>query len=262
MPFKSLEDKKKYMTAYYKRHGDKIRQQSRDYHQSNKEHRNSQRISWRLANNERHKSTTRRCRQDDLQAYQARSRVASLVARLEAICHYSNGLMCCNICQESRLTTLTIDHINGGGNQHRKSLKLPGGGIFSQWLRRNQYPIGYRVLCSNCNWSEHCKISPKKCSIEKSGIMNILGGQCVGCKTNNLTVLTVHHVNNNGAEHRRQISNGKGGPSFYKAILRNNDFSGLECRCYSCNDALAWERKPEDVAAAIEIFESRKNQEK
>jgi len=57
----------------------------------------------------------------------------------------------CVCCGENNLEFLCIDHINGGGNKHRK--KVGHGGTFYRWLRKNNMPEGYRVLCHNCNQS-------------------------------------------------------------------------------------------------------------
>lgn len=65
--------------------------------------------------------------------------------------HYSNGIIKCKECGESRLLALTIDHIEGNGNEHRKQLKNQGGFAFYKWLIDNNYPDGYQVLCFNCN---------------------------------------------------------------------------------------------------------------
>lgn len=55
----------------------------------------------------------------------------------------------CACCGEARIPFLAIDHINGGGNKHRKAIKL--GGNVALWLARNRMPPGYRILCHNCN---------------------------------------------------------------------------------------------------------------
>lgn len=59
--------------------------------------------------------------------------------------------VCCGIEDKD---ILTIDHINGNGNKHRKLLKKRGTSFY-MWLKRNNYPPGYQVLCFNCNWKKH-----------------------------------------------------------------------------------------------------------
>lgn len=57
----------------------------------------------------------------------------------------------CARCEVNDLDVLTIDHINGGGNAHRRQLRVGSGTNFFYWLKRNGYPEGYQVLCWNCN---------------------------------------------------------------------------------------------------------------
>ena len=57
----------------------------------------------------------------------------------------------CACCAEARQEFLAVDHIHGGGRQHRKQV-VPGG--FYAWLRRAGYPTdAYRLLCHNCNFA-------------------------------------------------------------------------------------------------------------
>ena len=67
--------------------------------------------------------------------------------RLEVLSHYSVGVPRCACCGEEMLEFLCIDHINGGGDRQRKKT---GVNIYA-WLRRSSFPLGYRVLCHNCN---------------------------------------------------------------------------------------------------------------
>ena len=67
--------------------------------------------------------------------------------RLEVLTHYSCGIPHCVCCNESLLEFLCIDHINGGGTSHNKKT---GVNIYA-WLKKNSYPLGFRVLCHNCN---------------------------------------------------------------------------------------------------------------
>jgi len=69
----------------------------------------------------------------------------------EIIAHYSPTLTC-QRCGFSDIRALTIDHINGKGFEHRKKIGKWGGHEFYQWLKRNDFPTGYQVLCMNCQW--------------------------------------------------------------------------------------------------------------
>lgn len=71
--------------------------------------------------------------------------------------HYSHGKLKCKLCGYDTVDALTIDHINGGGLKHRKTIGY-GGTNFYRWLIKNNFPEGYRVLCRNCNWLEKLRI--------------------------------------------------------------------------------------------------------
>lgn len=62
----------------------------------------------------------------------------------------------CNCCGEANIQFLTIDHLKGNGNNHRKKLfKHNVGGVHMyRWLIKNNFPEGYSVLCMNCNWAK------------------------------------------------------------------------------------------------------------
>jgi len=57
----------------------------------------------------------------------------------------------CACCDEYEYEFLAIDHVEGGGNRHRKSIGVGAGTQFYRWLKKNNFPPGYRVLCHNCN---------------------------------------------------------------------------------------------------------------
>lgn len=56
----------------------------------------------------------------------------------------------CACCSEDRFEFLAIDHVNGGGNKHRREVTGLGA-KFYKWLEQNHFPEGFRVLCHNCN---------------------------------------------------------------------------------------------------------------
>lgn len=85
---------------------------------------------------------------------QVESRRRNSIVRDRVIFEYSDGKMCCAICNYADERALVIDHINNDGSKHRKTIKRAN--IF-YWLEFNNYPSGYQVLCHNCNWIKHIK---------------------------------------------------------------------------------------------------------
>lgn len=80
----------------------------------------------------------------------------------------------CTCCGESLLGLLSIDHIDGKGCEHRRTL---GHVNMYDWLKQNNYPEGFRVLCFNCNMgrAHHGGICPH----ELQGDLTIYyGSQC------------------------------------------------------------------------------------
>ena len=83
-----------------------------------------------------------------------RTREYNRKLKLEVISHYSEDPSHprCICCGEDRIEFLTIDHVDGSGALHRKELRGKGM-TFYTWLKKNNYPDGFRVLCLNCNFS-------------------------------------------------------------------------------------------------------------
>lgn len=79
-----------------------------------------------------------------------RSKLRRQTHRLIVLQHYSQGTMKCSCCGETNIPFLTIDHLNGGGRQHRISLGIFGSALYS-WLIENEFPEGFSVMCMNCN---------------------------------------------------------------------------------------------------------------
>jgi hypothetical protein len=71
--------------------------------------------------------------------------------------HYGDRCACCGL---EQYEFLCIDHIEGGGNEHRRSLQMSktrcgsSSTGFYKWLEKNNYPEGFQVLCHNCNMAK------------------------------------------------------------------------------------------------------------
>lgn len=69
--------------------------------------------------------------------------------KIEVMLHYGGK---CTCCEETHMEFLTIDHIIPVKTLDSKP-KHRSGTFLYRWLKRNNYPDGYRVLCLNCNFS-------------------------------------------------------------------------------------------------------------
>ena len=79
----------------------------------------------------------------------------------------------------------------------------------------------------------------------KQKAIDYYGGKCFCCGENGLAFLTIDHMEENGAEHRRQIApNFKGtvpgGEHFYRWLENNGWPNGFQTACFNCNIAKHW----------------------
>lgn len=75
--------------------------------------------------------------------------------RLNVINHYGGK---CSFCGNTNINHLCMDHINNDGAEHRRKIGI-GGTLLYRWIKKNNYPDGFQVLCYNHNAEkEHHKI--------------------------------------------------------------------------------------------------------
>lgn len=78
----------------------------------------------------------------------------ALRVKTEVFGHYCGGEIACACCGEKEMMFLSVDHINGGGNKHRREIGGKRGVNFYRWLKDNRYPKGFQILCFNCNFAK------------------------------------------------------------------------------------------------------------
>lgn len=62
------------------------------------------------------------------------------------------------------------------------------------------------------------------------------GGQCACCGETEISFLTLDHINNDGAEHRKEAKGGgRGGAGFYSKLKQQGFPPGLQVLCFNCN---------------------------
>lgn len=116
------EDKKAYDMAYRATHEEELKNKAKIYQQVNKE---------------------------KLNLYNKTLHINKKTIVIE---HYGGKCACCG---ETEISFLTMDHVNGGGNQHRKEIFNGNkhGNIYP-WLITNGFPSDFQILCWNCNLSK------------------------------------------------------------------------------------------------------------
>jgi hypothetical protein len=80
------------------------------------------------------------------------SKISIIKLREECLNHYGKT---CNCCGEKIIQFLTLDHVGGNGNIQRKKLfgyNISGVHMY-RWLKKNNFPDNFRILCMNCNWA-------------------------------------------------------------------------------------------------------------
>lgn len=103
---------------------------------------------WRL----RWAKKTRLYYQNNLEKVKEQSKKKHLKIRLETLKMYSkSGSIECVCCGEKHYEFLAIDHIDGGGSKHMKTIKSKH---LAFWLKQNNYPKGFQILCHNCNMAK------------------------------------------------------------------------------------------------------------
>ena len=137
-----MKSRAEYKRKYRQEHKEERQKCERIYYQEHKEH--IQALQRRYYAN---RSVEEKRERYQIQAGRGRERRRQY--KIEVLTHYGQGKLACPICGEDRLPTLTIDHLNDAGNEHRKAL---GGRNLYIWLKEQDYPDGYMTLCMNCQF--------------------------------------------------------------------------------------------------------------
>lgn len=77
-----------------------------------------------------------------------RTKAERVALKQQVFDHYGHACACCG---EAEPEFMTIDHMAGGGNAHRR--EIGSAGLYRH-LRARGFPPGFQTLCFNCNWSK------------------------------------------------------------------------------------------------------------
>ncbi len=172
--------------------------------------------------------------------------------RVNAISYYSNGTMSCVCCGEKHIEFLTLDHINNDGAKHRRENKKISGSNLYRWLKDNNYPEGFQVLCWNCNackgyfgecYHKNKDIKYKNETSDKYNLMILdwyTAGtmKCACCGEDVRFFLCKDHIFGGGVKHHRELK--ERGISLNRELINNNYPNGYRILCHNCNSSLGY----------------------
>ena len=135
---KQRERDREHSAEYRRKHPEQVKAALRKYMEAHREERREDSRRWRKEH-----------------PAEVRANNAKYRREIKAAAFRAYGGALCVCCGETETAFLSIDHINGGGNKHRRAIMAgkAGGGQLYYWLKKNHYPLGFRVLCLNCNFA-------------------------------------------------------------------------------------------------------------
>ena len=158
MPYKDKKRKKKNLKDWLERNPHKIKEYNEKYKEKHKIWREKNKEilkikikKWRQKNMERDLALKRLYYKNNKERHNKLGKERLLKRKLLVFTTYSKNPPECACCGEKEFLFLSIDHINGGGNKHRKMTGGTGGDHTYRWLVKNNFPEGFQVLCYNCN---------------------------------------------------------------------------------------------------------------
>lgn len=142
-----MYDKKATRRKWYKENIEHVREYAKAYRAANK----SRIAAWKKKYAETHVRVYKPRPPEQRQKFLEKQKLWRLATRLRVIDNYSKGKRRCNCCGEKDIRFLSIDHINNGGNKHKREIGTRSSSQLCAWLVKNGFPEGFQILCFNCN---------------------------------------------------------------------------------------------------------------
>lgn len=118
---------------------------------------------------------------------------------------------------------------------NRKMAKAKAGRLRSENLDKQ---LELQRRRSAKHRQRHPDAKKRENSFLKQTVIEAYGGSCYCCGESNLAFLTVDHVNNDGKDHRIELTGSDrsgGGQAMYRWAIKHNFPSSLRIACWNCN---------------------------
>lgn len=102
-----------------------------------------------------------------------KTRAANAALKEDVFLHYGGGVIQCAGCGFTDIRALDLDHVNNDGAEHRRTIsgnRTQAGASTYRWVKNNNYPEGFQVLCRNCNWIK--EMERRAAAVETAGGFN------------------------------------------------------------------------------------------
>lgn len=239
---RAKEKKREYDKQYKKKNEIKVKKQKKEYYEENKEviiksrmewaRNNPDRVKknhldWRTKNKESQTEYWKEYREKNKEKISKHRKQRSIDVKIYAL-NVLGGCKC-EVCEESALNNLTIDHIDNTGRADKK--KGYYGGAMYMAIFKGTYPkdklSNLRVLCYNHNCSrrrEYLDLPLERLNSQQKKAVEFwkeafnFFGPCEICGETDLKFLTIDHKNGSGTKER--LSGGKFGVGLIKEFKK------------------------------------------
>ena len=161
MPFKDKEKEKVWKKRYYtEEQKKKNRERMTRWRKNHPDYNKHQRTMYKKSNTER-RATAKRYYQSKREKLLSLSSTSYYEIRKIVLEGYSKSIPKCVCCGVKGSEFLAIDHIKGRKEMDSEpelkkigySSKFNGKKLYV-WLRNNNFPKGFQILCHNCNFAK------------------------------------------------------------------------------------------------------------
>lgn len=137
----------------------------------------------------------------------------------------SDGKKDCSTCREYQATARAKRAKSGYFKEYGQEFRVKRNAE-GKCYHCNQQAIEGKKSCSNC-----IAVQKKRRDSYKEICFEKYGGKCSCCGETTPQFLTIDHINNDGAEHRREIKN----ISIHHWLIKNNFPNDFRLLCFNCN---------------------------
>jgi 5-methylcytosine-specific restriction endonuclease McrA len=138
---------KKACEKYRKAHHETLLERGREYKKVHHEERLISNALYRVNKHAERQASYKAYLESHREERKAYDKARRLAIRTDVLKHYGGKCVCCGT---DIPEFLAMDHIDGGGYEHRKLIRSIGASFYT-WIQRNHYPDNLQILCHNCN---------------------------------------------------------------------------------------------------------------